>query len=85
MSKNRLKRQVQGSKLVDSNRKLGQLADLLKVNINSAKLTALFRTSVDGWNPTKFHACCDNKGPTVTLVQGLETAITEATPASVGA
>ena len=65
-----LKHQVQASKLVNSNRKLGQLADLLNVNVRTIKLVAIFKTSVDGWNPTKFHTCCDNKGPTLTLVQG---------------
>ena len=30
----------------------------------------LYRASRDGWAASKFHSCCDNKGPTVTVVKG---------------
>ena len=29
----------------------------------------LYRASRDGWAASNFHACCDNKGPTVTVVK----------------
>ena len=29
----------------------------------------LYRASRNGWNASNFHACCDNKGPTVTVVK----------------
>ncbi len=29
----------------------------------------LYRASRDGWTGAKFHSCCDNKGPTVTVVK----------------
>ena len=29
----------------------------------------LFRTSSDGYTPTDFHRCCDNKGPTLVLIK----------------
>ncbi|KAL9951569.1 hypothetical protein ACROYT_G044253 [Oculina patagonica] len=29
----------------------------------------LYRASRDGWNASNFHSCCDNKGPTVTVVK----------------
>ncbi|KAL9951575.1 hypothetical protein ACROYT_G044259 [Oculina patagonica] len=29
----------------------------------------LYRASRDGWKASNFHSCCDNKGPTVTVVK----------------
>ena len=29
----------------------------------------LYRASIDGWAATNFHFCCDNKGPTVTVIK----------------
>ncbi len=29
----------------------------------------LYRASRDGWTAANFHSCCDNKGPTVTVVK----------------
>ncbi|XP_022802348.1 uncharacterized protein LOC111339885 [Stylophora pistillata] len=29
----------------------------------------LYRASRDGWNASNFHSCCDNKGPTVTVIK----------------
>ena len=29
----------------------------------------LYRASRNGWAASKFHSCCDNKGPTVTVVK----------------
>jgi len=34
---------------------------------NSDKL--LYRASRDGWAASNFHSCCDNKGPTLTVVK----------------
>ena len=28
-----------------------------------------YRATRDGWSAQEFHACCDDKGPTVTLVK----------------
>lgn len=64
-----LKRQVVGSRLVDSVGKLETLEQLLSVPQGSLQLTALFATQDKGWNPAAFHSSCDNMGPTLTLVQ----------------
>jgi len=64
-----IKRQVAGSKLVDSTAKLETLEQLLSVPRGSLKLTALFGTQDKGWDAAAFHTSCDNKGPTLTLVQ----------------
>ena len=29
----------------------------------------LYRASRDGWGASNFHSCCDNKGPTVTVIK----------------
>jgi len=29
----------------------------------------LYRASRNGWGASNFHSCCDNKGPTVTVVK----------------
>ena len=41
----------------------------LKSWIEETRLTLLFRASRDGWAAADFHSCCDNKGPTVTIVK----------------
>ncbi|KAL0025651.1 hypothetical protein WJX77_001097 [Trebouxia sp. C0004] len=69
-----LKRQVVGSHLVDSVGKLETLEQLLSVPRGSLQLTALFATQDKGWDPAAFHSNCDNKGPTLTLVQCTESA-----------
>ena len=33
------------------------------------KFTLLFRATRNGWSSSNFHSCCDNKGPTVTIVK----------------
>ena len=66
---NSLKRQVVGSYLVDSVGKLKTLEQLLSVPQGSLQLTTLFATQDKGWDPPAFHSSCDNKGPTLTLVQ----------------
>lgn len=33
----------------------------------------LYRGSRDGWRSSDFHKCCDNKGPTVTLIKVVTT------------
>ena len=43
------------------------LCDLLKEKIVS--LTLYYRGSRDGWMSEDFHSNCDNKGPTLTLLQ----------------
>ena len=34
-----------------------------------ANTNLLYRASRDGWAASNFHSCCDNKGPTVTVVK----------------
>ena len=43
------------------------LKDTMKNASNDYVL--LYRASRNGWNASNFHACCDNKGPTVTVVK----------------
>ena len=47
------------------------LIDWLKDTLTSASFdyTLLYRASRNGWNASNFHSCCDNKGPTVTVVK----------------
>ena len=33
------------------------------------KFIMLFRATRNGWSSSNFHSCCDNKGPTVTIVK----------------
>ena len=37
--------------------------------ITNATDKLLYRASRDGWAASNFHSCCDNKGPTVTVVK----------------
>ena len=53
---------------------LGQrqtLIDWLKETLTSAShdYVLLYRASRDGWSASNFHSCCDNKGPTVTVIK----------------
>ena len=47
------------------------LTDWLKDTLTSAShnYALIYRASRDGWAATNFHACCDRKGPTVTVVK----------------
>ena len=47
------------------------LIDWLKDTLTSAiqDYVLLYRASRDGWAASNFHSCCDNKGPTVTVVK----------------
>lgn len=38
----------------------------------SATCSLLFRATADGKTPTDFHRCCDNKGPTLVVIQSGE-------------
>ena len=38
-------------------------------DIAMARDNLLYRASRDGWTASNFHSCCDNKGPTVTVIQ----------------
>ena len=45
------------------------LANWLKETRNLGNTNLLYRASRDGWAASNFHSCCDNKGPTVTVVK----------------
>ncbi|KAL9951581.1 hypothetical protein ACROYT_G044265 [Oculina patagonica] len=47
------------------------LIDWLKDTLTSAShnYVLLYRASRNGWAAANFHSCCDNKGPTVTVVK----------------
>ena len=47
------------------------LIDWLKETLTSANhdYVLLYRASRNGWAAANFHSCCDNKGPTVTVVK----------------
>ena len=45
------------------------LAKYLVVPPHQLKLTTLFTTSADGWHPSIFHAKCDNRGATLTVIK----------------
>ena len=42
----------------------GAITDITMANDN-----LLYRASRDGWAASNFHSCCDNKGPTVTVIK----------------
>ncbi|KAL3132022.1 Interferon-induced protein 44-like [Trebouxia sp. C0010 RCD-2024] len=63
-----ISRQVIGSNLVQSSSQVNVLAGFLNVPPQKLKLTMLFSSAVSGWNPSQFHASCDQKGATITLV-----------------
>ena len=62
-----ISRQVLGSNLVQSSSQVDVLAGFLNVPPQKLKLTMLFSSAVSGWNPSQFHASCDQKGATITL------------------
>ena len=47
------------------------LVELLKNSpiLHSVNVEMLYRASRDGWAASNFHSCCDNKGPTVTVIK----------------
>ena len=62
--------QVQESTLIDTTCKFESLAALLDEDPRSLKLETLFSTRSSGWtDPAAFHTACDDKGPTLTLIQ----------------
>ena len=38
-------------------------------DITMASGRLLYRASRDGWTASDFHSCCDNKGPTLTVIR----------------
>ena len=50
--------------LMDWLKETGAIADITMASDN-----LLYRASRDGWAASNFHSCCDNKGPTVTVVK----------------
>lgn len=64
-----ISRQVVGSSLVKSSSQVDVLADFLQVSRQKLKLTVLFSSVVSGWSPAEFHASCDQKGATITLIR----------------
>ena len=40
-----------------------------KLNSSQSDFVLIYRASRDGWHSSNFHALCDNKGPTVTVVK----------------
>ena len=47
------------------------LINFLKETLTSASYNyaLIYRASRNGWAIANFHSCCDNKGPTVTVVK----------------
>ena len=47
------------------------LINLLKETLTSSSCdyALIYRASRNGWAAANFHSCCDNKGPTVTVVK----------------
>ena len=47
------------------------LVELLKNSpiLHSVSVEMLYRASRDGWAASNFHSCCDNKGPTITMIK----------------
>ena len=47
------------------------LINFLKETLTSASCNyaLIYRASRNGWTAANFHSCCDNKGPTVTVVK----------------
>ena len=43
-----------------------------KLNSSQSDFVLIYRASRDGWRSSNFHALCDNKGPTVTVVKSGE-------------
>ena len=61
--------QVTGSSLVTSSAQIDLFARYLSVRPHQLKLTLLFTSTADGWNPSSFHAKCDSQGATLTLIR----------------
>ena len=58
-----------GSKILSNEQKQIFVNTWLKEKLDQSTFVLLFRASRDGWAAAKFHAMCDNKGPTVTVVK----------------
>ena len=58
-----------GSKILSNEQKQIFVNTWLKEKLNHSTFVLLYRASRDGWAASKFHAMCDNKGPTVTVVK----------------
>jgi len=57
------------SKIVKDNRLIDQLHDWLKEDDSDGELSLLYRGSRDGFTSKDFHNKCDNKGPTLTIIE----------------
>jgi hypothetical protein len=64
---------------IDSNSSYGVILgsnsswiDVVKSWLGSGSLELLYRASRDGWTAHDFHRCCDNRGPTLVIVQSEE-------------
>ena len=52
--------------LKDEEKYVDQMEEWLN---DCCKWRLCYRATRDGWSAKDFHACCDNKGPSVTLVK----------------
>ena len=58
-----------GSKILSDEQKRFILNSCLKLELRHSSFVLIYRASRDGWESIDFHAHCDNKGPTVTVVK----------------
>ena len=60
-----------GSKIMSDEQKQFILNSCLKgrLDLRHSSFVLIYRASRDGWESINFHAYCDNKGPTVTVVK----------------
>ena len=58
-----------GSKILSDEQKRFILNSCLKLELRHSSFVLIYRASRDGWESVDFHAHCDNKGPTVTVVK----------------
>ena len=58
-----------GSKILSDEQKRFILNSCLKLELRHSSFVLIYRASRDGWESINFHAHCDNKGPTVTVVK----------------
>ena len=58
------------SKILSTERKQVLIHNFLKEQLSGeSNFVLIYRDSRDGWHSSKFHAVCDDKGPTVTVVK----------------
>lgn len=69
MPRRNISRQVTGGQILTSPAQVDLLAKYLVVPPHQLKLTTLFTTAADGWNPSIFHAKCDSQGATFTVIK----------------